>query len=180
MLGENLLLDFLREGCGGSAGIEFARTFGNRERVADGEIEHALGADEAEGLRIGAFAATGFKVYAEVDLEARMRRSVRVLVHAGHQIRHVAAIFPVVSAAGGRDAVRTDAIHHEVNAGEEMNEEIAGNAGAVGSIVSPAEQANGLEGALGRAAEELIPIDGFAGRRRAEWYIAKRRATSCG
>ena len=76
---------------------------------------------------------------------------------------HVASILPVISAAGGPDAVRTDTIHDEVNAGEEMNEEIAGNAVPIGTIVSPAEQADRLERALGRAAEELIPINSFGG-----------------
>ena len=73
MLGKDLLLNLLRERSGRSSGIEFARTFGDGKRITDGEIEDTLGADEAEGFRIRTFAATGFEVYAEVDLEARMR-----------------------------------------------------------------------------------------------------------
>ena len=42
---------------------------------------------------------------------------------------------------------------------EQVDEEVAGDAGAVVAVIAPAEEADRLEGPLGRAAEEAVPID---------------------
>src|SRR5262249_6265522 len=61
-------------------------------------------------------------------------------------------------AAGRHDACRPDRIEHEMNAGEQVHEEIPGDAGAVVAIVAPAEQTNGLERPLWRVAQETVPV----------------------
>src|SRR5262249_57811203 len=65
---------------------------------------------------------------------------------------------------GARRPVR---IEHEMDAREQMHEQVARYAGAVVAIIAPAEQTHGLEWPLRRAAEEPVPIDRL--RRRVGW-----------
>src|SRR5262249_56023795 len=57
---------------------------------------------------------------------------------------------------GARRPVR---VEHEMDAREQVHEEVARYTGAVVAVIAPAEQTHGLEGPLRRAAEEAVPID---------------------
>src|SRR5262249_30630958 len=48
-----------------------------------------------------------------------------------------------------------------MDAGEQMHEQIARDAGSVVAVVAPAEEPNRLERTLRRAAEEAVPVDGL-------------------
>lgn len=157
---EEIVLDVLGEGFEVVAGAGFARNAGDGEAISDIEGDVAFGAGEAEEL---AAAGAGFKVHAEGDLVCGVLVGLGVVVKADHEIGHIAAVVPEVGAAGGKDAFGAHGVHDVVDAGEEVDEEVARDAGAVVLIVAPTEEADGLKGALGRGADELVPIDG-AGR----------------
>src|SRR5690606_19512620 len=56
-----------------------------------------------------------------------------------------------------------EAVEYEMDPGEEVDEEVARDAGSVVAVVAPAEEADGFEGALGRATEEAVPVDVLGG-----------------
>src|ERR1700685_1877614 len=74
----------------------------------------------------------------------------------------------MVKTSGGFPALRGFfCAGDEVNPGNQMDEEITAQALAIVGKAAPAEEADGIEGTLGRIAEEGIPVDGFfAGVRR--------------
>ena len=114
----------------------------------------ALGAVEADEL-----SAVVVQVAAQGDA------AVGIVVESFDEIGELAAILEVEQAAGGHGALRglVDA-GDELNAGEQVNEEIAAEALAVVGEAAPAEEADGIEGDFGSVAEERVPVDGlFAG-----------------
>src|ERR1700682_2007167 len=48
-----------------------------------------------------------------------------------------------------------------MDAGDQVDEEVAAEAFAVIGVAPPAEEAHGIEGALGSVAEESVPVDSF-------------------
>src|SRR6266850_3071121 len=88
-----------------------------------------------------------------------MRGGLRILVNSQHHIRHVAPIFPVAQSTGSHDADRAIRTEHEVQAGEEMHEQITSDACAVVAIVTPTKETNRIERHLWRFTEEALPIN---------------------
>src|SRR5208282_2708319 len=79
---------------------------------------------------------------------------VRIIVHGPEKVRELAAIFVVVEPAGGKRALgRRIGAGYNVNTGEQVNEQVARQPGAVVLVTAPAEKARRIEGALGRAVE---------------------------
>src|SRR5882672_6896320 len=75
-------------------------------------------------------------------------------------IRHVAAIGPAENSAGGHDAARRFVpAEHVVHAADEVNKEIAGDAGAVFLPAAPARENFSIEGTLGDGALPGVPIE---------------------
>ena len=70
-------------------------------------------------------------------------------------------------AAAGHYALRSHGVHHEVNAAELVDEQIAGDARPVVAVISPAKQADWFKRPLGRVAQEAIPVDIL---RRGVWW----------
>src|SRR6266850_681026 len=99
-------------------------------------------------------------------------------------IRHVTAIGPAENSAGGHDAARRLVpAEHVVHAADEVNKEIAGDAGAVFLPAAPARENSCVEGALGNGALPGVPIESLRraiGRRRifpgAAGVVAAERA----
>src|SRR5215471_13131657 len=106
-----------------------------------------------------------------------MRGSLWVLVNSQHDIRHVAPVFPVAQAACGHDADRAIRTEDEVQAGEEMHEQIAGHPCAVIAIVTPTEEANGIEWHLRRLTNEALPINSLIGRVRGQCILPRADRT---
>ncbi len=96
---QDFLGNRLGERIGCRAGIALAGPLRDRKRIADREIEHAFGSDEAKGLGVGALTAAGFEIHVETDLEAWMSIGFRVIVEARHEIGNVASVFPVIGTA---------------------------------------------------------------------------------
>ncbi len=92
-----------------------------------------------------------------------MGRRLRIVEHAQQHVRHFPAVFPVPEATRRHDPVRPHRAHDEVQAREEVHEEIAGDAGAVVTVVAPPEDPERVEGALGRVPEIPDPIHRFLG-----------------
>src|SRR4029077_2697312 len=103
-----------------------------------------------------------------VQVAAQGDAGVGVVVESLDEVGELAAILEVEDAAGGHRTLRglVDA-GDELNAREQVDEEIAAQALAVVFVAAPAEEANGIERDLGGVAEERVPIDSFlAGVRR--------------
>src|SRR6185295_1864587 len=88
-----------------------------------------------------------------------MSGGLRVLVNSEHHIRDVAPIFPVTQSAGRHNANWAIRTEHEVQAGEQMHEQITGDTGTVVAIVTPTEETNGIERRLWSSPEEALPIN---------------------
>src|ERR1035437_8137695 len=127
LLEELLLLGF-REGVDGMAGFQFARHFGKGHAVL--HRHDAFAADEPQP---GGFARAIHEIDAQHHIEAG------VIVERDHHIGDIAAILPEAQAAGGVHAVGAERPCHEVQSADQMDEEIAGHAGAVVAVVAPAE-----------------------------------------
>src|SRR5712664_469167 len=118
-----------------------------------GDFEDALGAVEAIDFR-----RFGAEVEAEVD------GNIAVLEERGVNVGHVAAVFPAEDAAGGEDALGglVDA-EHEHHAADEMDEEVAGDSGAVFLPAAPAREIFGrhvgIPGAMRSGALPGFPIE---------------------
>ena len=134
------------------ARLAFSRLLGDGDAVVD--FHNSLGTDEAES---GSFARAIHKIDAQRQIEAR------VVVQPQQDVGHVAPVFPETQAAGGIDAGGANGAGDEMHAAEQVNEQVAGDAGAVIAIVTPAEQAHRLEGHFGGAPQEAIPIHGLLG-----------------
>ena len=121
---------------------------------AEGRIlddHRAFGAVEADEL-----AAVVVQVAAQGDTE------VGVVVESLDEVGKLAAIFEVVEASAGLGALGgLFRAGDEVDSGNQMDEEITAQAFAIIGVAAPAEEADGIEGALGRGAEEGVPVDGF-------------------
>ncbi len=153
---EEIFLDGFGERADGVAGLNFARVLGNRDAVSDGQ--DAFGADEAES---GIFGAAVDEIHAQGEIEGGMAGGLRIIVEAEQDVGNVAAVFPESQAAGGVDARGSDGSHDEVHSGKQMDEQVAGDAGAIVAIAAPAEQALRFERDFGRAAEEAVPVNVF-------------------
>src|SRR5579859_6323215 len=153
MVGVPLLLVLLSQGLWPSEdrvafglGTDVFWTVGERGVFDD---QRALGAIEADKL-----SAIVVQVAAEGDA------AVGIIVESFDEIGELASIFEVEEAARGHGALRRliDA-GDEVNAGEQVDEEIAAESLAVVGEAAPAEEADGIEVVGRRAADESLPID---------------------
>src|SRR6266581_9493522 len=130
--------------------------FAGLREVGDGvfsDFENALGALEAVNLR--GFAA---------EIEAEINRRAAVVEECGVNIRHVAAVLEAQDVAESHGALgRLIPAEHEVHAADEMDEEIAGEAGTVFLPAAPAREVLGrsvrIPGALGGIALPGVPIE---------------------
>src|SRR5271157_6521639 len=94
-----------------------------------------------------------------VMVAAQHNLEVRIIVHGPEKVRKLAAIFVVVEPAGGKRALgRRMGAGHNVNTGEQVNKQVARQAGPVIPVAAPAEKARRIEGALGCAVEPSVPI----------------------
>src|SRR5437870_10172333 len=76
-------------------------------------------------------------------------------------IGHVAAIGPAKNSSRGENASwRLVPAEHEVHAADKMNEQIAGDAGAVFFPATPARKNIRIERALGHRALPSVPVNG--------------------
>src|SRR5579862_1840364 len=114
----------------------------------------ALGAVEADEL-----AAVVVQVATDGDAE------VGIVVESFDEIGEFAAVLEVVEAPAGLRALRGFVgAGDEVNAGNQVDEEIAAEAFAVVGKAAPTEEADGIEGVLGSADQERVPVNRlFAG-----------------
>jgi len=153
-LEERLLLTG-REGADGVARFSFRRCIGNGDAVADCHDAVATGETEA-----GTLLSATFEVDPQDQIESGMCGGFRIIVQADQEIGHIAAVIPETNAAGGENAGRADGAGDEVQAGKQVNEEIAGDARSVIAITAPAEKAVGVPICFWSAALEGIPIAG--------------------
>src|SRR5882757_208252 len=138
------LLHFVCKGADREAGLLLAWCAVNGYAIAC-DLHLALGAGEEEAFAL-------FAAIDEVDAEAEVE-ALRVVEESEHNVARVAAIFPVAQAACCHSARGAFCAGDEVRAAEEMNEEIAGDAAAVGLPLAPLEEVLWVEGNLGCAAQ---------------------------
>src|SRR5208337_4297256 len=107
-----------------------------------------------------------------VMVAAQYYLEVRIIVHGPEKVGKLAAIFVVVEPAGGKRALgRRIGAGHNVNAGEQVNEQVARQTGPVILVAAPPEKSRRIEGALGSTVEPGVPVDGLlAGVRRNRIY----------
>src|ERR1035441_9296071 len=147
---QEFLLHGFRESIDGVAGLGSARRARELELIET--CRHgAFAADKLDAERF--VGSSALEVYFKLDGEAG------IIEQRQHYIRHVAAVFPEPQATGCKHARGTLGAGCEVEAGEQVHEQVAGDTGSIVAIIAPAEHTNRLEGSLRRAAEELIPID---------------------
>ena len=94
-------------------------------------------------------AAPSIEVHPQRQVEGRVLAARRIIVEPQHDIGHIAAVLPEAQPAGGEHARGPDGAQHEVDAREQVHEQVARDAGAVVAVVAPAEQAHGIEGRFG-------------------------------
>src|SRR4029077_17521744 len=105
-------------------------------------------------------------------------RDFAVLEERGVNVGHVAAVFPAEDAAGREDALRRLVeTEHEHHAADEVNEEIASDAGAVFLPAAPAREIFGghigIPGLMRSCALPGFPIESFQ-REIERWWIFPR------
>src|SRR5579862_5651169 len=161
MVGVPLLEILIAQALGPSEdGITFGlgtRIFGAVGERGIFNDERALGAVEGDELST-----------IVVEVAAEGDAAFGIIVESFDEIGELTSIFEVEEAARGHGTLRglIDA-GDEVNAGEQVDEEIAAESLAVVGEAAPAEEADGIEVVGRRAADESLPIDGLrAGVRR--------------
>src|SRR5260370_20107116 len=151
VLVEGALLHVVGEGVNGVAGLSFAGGAADGDRTV-GVLHGAFG--DGEGKALALFAAVD-----EVDAEAEVE-ALGVVEETEQDVGDVAAIVPEADGCGGHGAGGADGSGDEVGAAEEMDEEVAGDAGAVVLPLAPLEEALGVEGDFGGGAQEAGPAAG--------------------
>ena len=126
----------------------------------EADVDDALGADEAER---GGAAAAVLEVGDEREREAAVGVGLGVVEQAHDDVVDVAAVVPVAPAAHRGDSRRPDRAGGVVDAGEQVDEEIARDGRAVIPVVPPAEEPDRVERPLGRLAQEAVPVDRLGG-----------------
>src|SRR5713226_6150594 len=126
--------------------------FAGLRKVGNGEFrdfEDALGALEAVDLwRIAA------------KIEAEINGCAAVIEERGVDIRHIAAVREAQDSAQSHSLLWWGIpAEHEVHATDEMDEEIAGEAGAVFLPAAPARENIGIEGNFGNVTLPSVPIE---------------------
>src|ERR1039458_908083 len=149
---DNDLLHGCRKGFNGVAGSFFSGNTRHADGIT-GDFHGALGAGEEEALAL--FAAVN-----EVDTEAESE-SLLVIEEAEDGVGCVTAVLPVAEAACCHGAYRAVGSGDEVRPAEKMDEEVAGDAAAIGLPLTPLEEMLGVEGNLGRSAKKARPIAGL-------------------
>src|SRR5712692_4889407 len=134
------------------------------ERVFS-DFENALGAAEAIDFR-----RLGTEVQAEVDGD------FAVLEERGVNVGHVAAVFPAKDAAAGEDALgRLVEAEHEHHAADEVDEQVAGDSGAVFLPAAPAREIFRrhvrIPGFVRRTALPGFPIESLQGEIEGRWIF---------
>src|SRR5229473_960086 len=138
-----------------------------------GNFEDALGTLEAVDL---------WRIAAKIEAEINGRAAV--IEERGVDIRHIAAVWEAKDAAESHSLLWWGIpAEHEVHAADKMDEQIAGQAGAVFLPAAPARENIGIEGDLGNLALPSVPIEICGreiGRRRifprAGGIVAAKRA----
>ena len=87
-----------------------------------------------------------------------------IVEQSQHHVGNVAAVFPVAQPAGGHAARGAVGAGDEMRAAEEVDEQVAGHAAAIGLPLAPLEEVLGVQGNLGRRAQEPRPVAGLRGR----------------
>src|SRR2546426_632641 len=124
-----------------------------------GHLHQSLGAVEAVGL--GRLCS---------ELEPHRHGQVAVVIDHDVHVGHVAAVFPAADAADGC-RLRRRLIHsrHEQHAADQVNQQIARQAGAVLFPAAPAREDLGIEGPFRDGPLPGVPVEGLRreiGRRR--------------
>ena len=100
-----------------------------------------------------------------VQIAAQHDAEFRIVVQCLDQVRKVASVFPAKqSAAGLRARGRLVGSGDEVNSGEQMHEQVAGQSLAVVGEATPAEEPGRVERPLGCVSQKRIPIDSLLAR----------------
>src|SRR5712664_2608066 len=114
-----------------------------------GNFEDALGT--LETVNLGSITA---------KIEAQINGRAAVIEKCSVDIGHVAAVREAQDSAESHSLLwRGIPAEHEVHATDEMDEEIAGEAGAVFLPAAPARENIGIEGNLGNVALPSVPIE---------------------
>ena len=107
----------------------------------------------------GAATAAVLEVGDEREGEAAVGVGLGVIEQAHDDVVDVATVVPVPPAAHGGDPGRPDGAGGVMDPGEQVDEQVAGDGRAVVPVVPPAEEPDGVERALGRVAQEAVPVD---------------------
>src|SRR5581483_2400521 len=95
-----------------------------------------------------------------IQVATNIGAEVRIVVERFDEIREVATILPAEQPArrlgSGRDRVRAG---DEMNARDQMHEQVTGQPFSIIAKAAPAEESNGIERPLRRAIQECIPVD---------------------
>ena len=127
---------------------------------------HAAYDDAVAGYLHCAFGAgenQAFVLFASID-EVHAQTQVEtlwIIKETHHYVGHVAAVFPEAQASGCHGSRGPMRAGDEVSSAEEVNEEIACHAAAVGLPLAPLEKVLTVKGNLGSGAEKAWPITGF-------------------
>ena len=124
--------------------------------LGEADVDDAVGADEPER---GGAAAAVLEVGDEREREAAVAVGLGIVEQAHDDVVDVAAVIPVALAAHGGDPRRADRAGRMVNAGQQVDEQIAGDGRAVIPVVPPAEEPDRVERAAWGLAQEAVPVD---------------------
>src|SRR2546422_2834096 len=142
--------------------------FAGLREIGDGvfrDFENSLGTLEAVDFRRIA-----------TEIEAEIDRRAAVIEERGVDVGHVAAVREAKNGAESHGALGWSIpAEHEVHAAYEMDEEIAGQAGAVFLPAAPAGENIGIEWNFGNIALPSVPIEIRRGESRRRRIFASAR-----
>ena len=127
-------------------------------QLGEAHADHAVAADEAEH---GVAAAAVLEVGLEREREARVGVGLGIVEQAHDHVVDVAAVLPVAQARPS-PAMRfgPSGAGGVVDAGQQVDEQVARDGRAVVPVVPPAEEPRSAsKGRFGRVAEEAVPVD---------------------
>src|SRR2546428_164107 len=97
-----------------------------------------------------------------IQVAAKDNTEVRVIVESLDEVRKFTAILPAENSTARlgalRNSVRTG---NEMDSGNQVNKEVAGQSLAIVCKAAPAEEAHGAKGPFRRAIEKGVPTDGW-------------------
>src|SRR5581483_905715 len=151
---QKFFLNLFRESADLVARLLLARMAHNFNTIVD--AKNALTADEAKP---GALAGSVLEIYPQCQSECGMRRSGRIVVKAQQQIGRLPAVSPEANATASINAFWPTRIQYEMDAREEMHEQVARHAGAIIAEAAPAKKAIWVIRPASRIRHVAVPVD---------------------